>query len=476
MKKACKWLAAALCLAVCFAFTACGDQAPTGNSPTPVPSASQNTDSDSELQYLKAGDTYRLYHWWLQSGQEETEFRDDESIVGRYRAETLDTLKNTYGITIKFIPWTGSYWDEVRSSAFSGTPLADGMHGGSVANIMDHYWYMEIPGSCLEAISDHNISFDDDAYWDVQQQEQYCTFNGKLYGFVMNTVGMKTIEAAKVTFFNYSLVEKAGYTPQQLYAMVKDKTWNWEVFSNICAAVTDGDRGVWGTTWYDLGLQLAFSNGGDIIASESGEDVFVGYSDKHAKGWDLLKSLYDSGYTCPLDKGAYDQDAITVFKSEQTAFMINHWRRTFDNKKGSIDKYGWLPVPMGPDATDYTSENQPGECFVIFKDCNNPDGLLKAMKMLYRPIYAKGSAENQILFESEISMYCNDEESVEFLTYLQSITTQSKAVFYGINWDYMSVETTVKILSGEVTAQSYFESIAPVYNEKIRQVSRADKQ
>ena len=184
MKKACKWLAAVLCLAVCFALTACGDQAPTGNSPTPVPSASQNTETDSELQYLKAGDTYRLYHWWLQSGQEETEFRDDESIVGRYRAETLDTLKNTYGITIKFIPWTGSYWDEVRSSAFSGTPLADGMHGGSVANIMDHYWYMEIPGSCLEAISDHNISFDDDAYWDVQQQEQYCTFNGKLYGFV----------------------------------------------------------------------------------------------------------------------------------------------------------------------------------------------------------------------------------------------------------------------------------------------------
>ena len=472
MKHLTKTVSLLLCLAVLLAFAAC---TPNEN-PSATPSPSGNTEqTDLELQYLKSGDVYRLYHWWLQPGQEDTEFSDD-SIVSRYRTQTLATLRDDYGVTVRFIANTGSYWDEVRSSAYSGEPIADGMHGGSVANAIDHYWYLEMPGSCLEAISDHNISFDDDTYWDVEQQQEFCTFNGKLYGFVMNQVGMKTVETAKVTFFNYDIVKEAGYTPAQLYKMVKDKTWNWDVFEDICAKVTDPDKGVYGTTWYDLGLQLAESNNTTIITTieNNGEsfDAFTGYDSNASEAWNFLKSLYDRGYTLSLGEGKFDREAIGAFKNGKVAFMINHWRRTWET--GIIDNCGWLPVPMGPKATDYVSEVQPGECFVIFKGCTNPDGLLKAMKMLYRPIYAKGSAENDLLFNSEISEYCMDQDSIDFLYYLQSITKQSKAVYYGINFEYMSLESTTKILTGEATAAQYFESVAPVYNEKIDRVSRRE--
>ena len=137
-----------ICACMLLTFTACSE--PTVNpTPTPAPGGSEDPAVDTELQYLKSGDTFRLYHWWLQSGQEEDEFSDD-SIVSRYRTDTINTLKNDYGVIIKFIANTGSYWDQVRSSAYSGEPLADGMHGGSVANAIDHYWYLELPGSCLE--------------------------------------------------------------------------------------------------------------------------------------------------------------------------------------------------------------------------------------------------------------------------------------------------------------------------------------
>jgi len=466
---------AVICACMTLAFTACSDPIVT-DTPTPGPSDGQSDapEIDTELEYLRSGDEFRLYHWWLQPGQEEDEFSDD-SIVSRYRQNTMSTLKNDYGVTIKFIPNTGSYWDQVRSSAYSGEPLADGMHGGSVANAIDHYWYLELPGSCLEPISDHNISFDDDAYWDVEQQKEFCTFNGKLYGFVMNTVGMKSVETAKVTFFNYNLIQSAGYTPSQLYQMVKDKTWNWEIFEDICSKVTDPDRGIYGTTWYDLGLQLAMSNNGKIVTESKNGDVFTGYDANSTKAWDFLKGLYDNGYTLPLTEGTYDQDIVGQFKSGNVAFMINHWRRSWDSGR-VIENCGWLPVPMGPDATDYVSEELPGECFVIFKGCNNPDGLLKTMKMLYRPIYAKGSADNDQLFNSEVALYCEDQDSINFLYYLQDITVQSKAVYYGINWQYMGLESTSKILTGEVSASQYFESVAPVYNEMIDKVTRRDLQ
>lgn len=462
-----------ICACVMFCFTACGDPSATPTN-TPAPSGSEGPEVDTELQYLKSGDTYRLYHWWLQSGQEEDEFSDD-SIVSRYRQDTISTLESEYGVTIRFIPYTGSYWDEVRSSAYSGEPIADGMHGGSVANAIDHYWYLELPGSCLEPISDHNISFADASYWDVEQQEQFCTFNGKLYGFVMNTVGMKSIETAKVTFFNYNIIQSAGYSAEQLYQMVTDKTWNWEVFEDICSKVTDPDKGIYGTTWYDLGLQLAMSNNGNIITESENGDKFTGYDANSVKAWDFLKNLYDRGYTLPLNEGTYDQNIVAQFKSGNVAFMINHWRRSWDSGR-VMENCGWLPVPMGPDATDYVSEEQPGECFVIFKNCNNPDGLLKAMKMLYRPIYAKGSPENDQLFNSEVSIYCEDQATINFLYYLQSITVQSKAVYYGINWQYMGIESTSKILTGEVSASQYFESLAPVYNEMISKITRQEQQ
>lgn len=460
-----------MCLGLLLALTACDNQNPgQSTSPTPEPSSSNAPEVDAELAFLKPGDTYKLYHWWLQPGKESEEFRDGQSLVSEYRANTLDTLKNTYGVTIEFIANTGSYWDEVCSSAYTGSPIADGMHGGSVANAITHYWYQDIPGSCLEPISDHNVSFDDASYWDVTQQEEFCTFGGKLYGFVMNTVGMKSIETAKVTFFNYDLIEQAGYTPAQLYAMVDNKTWNWDVYKQICVSVTDADKGIYGSTWYDLGLQLAMSNNGQIISTVDGSDTFTGYENKCVKAWDFLKGLYAGGYTCPLTEGTYDTDIVNLFRNGSVAFMINYWRRTFDGVAGTLENCGWLPVPMGPDATEYVAEDQPGECFVIFKGCNNPDGLLKSMKMLYRPIYAKGTPENDQLFNSEVSQYCEDTESLAFLYKLQDMTVQSKAVYYGINWQYMSLESTNKILTGEVSASQYFESQAPVYNEMINDI------
>ena len=148
MKSFVKLLTLLLCLTVIFAFAACSPNVNTSATPSP---SGETEQEDLELQYLKSGDVFRLYHWWLQSGQEEQEFSDD-SIVSRYRTETLQTLKDEYGVTVRFIAWTGSYWDEVRASAYSGEPIADGMHGGSVANAIDHYWYLEMPGSCLEPI------------------------------------------------------------------------------------------------------------------------------------------------------------------------------------------------------------------------------------------------------------------------------------------------------------------------------------
>ena len=44
--------------------------------------------------------------------------------------------------------------------------------------------------------------------------------------------------------FNKALCENGGYTDEDIYRMVRDHTWTWDKFEEICRAVSDESSGI----------------------------------------------------------------------------------------------------------------------------------------------------------------------------------------------------------------------------------------
>lgn len=475
-----KFILILLCLALCTTvFAGCKDKKPEV-SPTPAPTVTQPQE-DVEFSYLKSGDVYRLYHWWLTPGREDQEFTDD-SLVSRNRLSVYKGIEEKYGVKYQFVPFQGSYWDNIRSSAFTGNPIADGMHAGQVSELVNHYYYNDIPASCIQAITDYDIDFSDEQYWAVEKMEKYATIDGKLWAFIFEDVGSKAIEQCEVLYFNYDNLRLGGYEPEQLYTWVKNKEWTWDKFYEVALACSKPDQSIYGLSRWGVSMNLVLSNNTDILKKVEIDgqlvDRFDGTNQKAMRAWDLYINMYKADILSPLNMGTSSAAALSDFQSGHVTFMFNAWYYTIPTREANPElQYGYLPPPMGPDATDYVCESGTGEIFCLLKGANNPNGTLKAMKELYKPIYGRDSQENKDLFDSQVADYVLDEGTME-MCYLirekRKLYDANRYEWAKVDYQYMEPAAEDKILTGETTPQAYFESIADIINHNIDVILRRD--
>lgn len=134
--------------------------------------------------------------------------------------------------------------------------------------LLDHVYYEGLEGEIIEPIDNKGIVFDDEAFWDVTQMENYAKINGKTYAFMFSTIGMKKLEANVVMFMNKNLIENSSYTVDEIYDMVRNNEWNWDNFRKVLAAVADPDNGIYGLNYYGTVSFLGLSNGGEIVAPQ----------------------------------------------------------------------------------------------------------------------------------------------------------------------------------------------------------------
>lgn len=457
-------------------------QTPKGSAaPTPMPGGTPTAElskEEAEFSYFKEGDTYRLYQWF-QPDNGEPAFSGAD-VVSKHRRETITLLEEKYGITYEFIPQLPDYFTTVLSAAYSGVPMADGMHAGGPGNVLEDYYYNGLAGSVIMPISDCAVDFSNPDYFQQQVQNEFCTLDGKLQYFVMELPGIKAIEAAQVLFFNYRLLESlGGYQPSQIYDWCRSGEWTWERFMEVTVACTDADQGVYGFGRANALLNLINSNGGSIISTgtENGAitDTFTGNSAAVLSAYDFYKQLYNNNAMAPLDKAAYDSSAVTAFTSGQIVFMFNYFNRAMYNFGDSMqDKpFGYALIPKGPEASGYVSELNWFEPFCVFRGIANPNGVLKAMKELYRPITAKGSQENETLYQTEVADYVEDQNAFEILDITRSITLYKKTNIYGGVINAVTGNSAENdILTGAQSASAYLAGIENAMNEQIAAISK----
>jgi len=449
---------------------------------TPTP-ASQGAVNGT---YTRPGEVYKFWSWQFASADP----YQGDSIRDQAMRKRVQSIQDDLGIDIQFVPNTGDMFTAVRQSSFQGTPVVDGMKEGGLNTFIATYLYQDVPGACLEPLSDHAYVYDfnNTNKFNVSVQNDLMTFNNKLWYFVPIEIGLHFECTGQVLVFNKRLVTEAGYTPEKLYGWFEDGTWTWDKFESVLVASTKKEKGQWGIEHGNSSLfawALINSNEGKLVdlqvaADGTKQDYFVASQPNTVAAYDeFIKLVQDSKCVDPTYYGSVDQTPLNNFMSGKTAFMFTGYStNSLDKIAKMSEDYGILPVPKGPasvkDKNQYSSLFPHVNPYAVFRGVQNTDGTIEVLAKLFQPIYDANSDEAKQLLTQEKDLFTRDDESKKVL----DVTEANKVLFRDFMYVFAKVgdssfdhmvfyEGETSILNREVTPKAYFDSITDVMNAAI---------
>ena len=458
-------LTLAVLLVIVFAFAGC--TVPENPSATPTPS-----EQPREVA-IKAGDVYRYFHWNTMDENEpfKNSTRAEEEI------QKWNDFQEKYGITIKYVKSPGGYyWQDLPlSAAASGEPICDIFCVGGPYVVLETVFYNNQLGNCVIPLDDYSqyATFDDPDFWD-QGSQAACTFNGKLYCAVPQNNGAATVSSNTVTIFNQELLAKAGYSKEHLYQLSKDGQWDWDTFADAAVKCSEPDSNIYGTTLGDnvaLGSALVVTNGGHYFERTQTGDVFVGNKTEAVEAWDFIVEL--------ANKNAVDTSGATEnnsFGTGKVAMLVSTISRLEQIYNYLGFDYGIINPPKGPKANDYISEMNWFVPYSVMRGANNPAGAVQVLYEYFAPKYGINTPENQMLMESELSIFLPEQGSLDTALNITKYTSSENYFLYQtvsdgeiqmLSYLYGNVW---KFISGEESPQIFYDSVEDKVNSLITSV------
>ena len=279
-------------------------------------------------------------------------------------AEKLEDLEARLGITIDQLDFSGDKLEQVTAAAVSGLKMADLLYMRQ-----NEFWPAAKVNALLpvdgERLINAGLNCTDETRW-YQPAVNWTKLFGQTWGL---RVASKYVTAPTGYFvtFNKSLCANAGYT--DLYTLVTEKKWTWDVYREIARKATkdtdaDGVPDIWGTGATAWGNE-AISNGLQFVGEVNGKWVATIDSDA---GIRALQFLYDMNYG---DGTRMDESSGKCREAFANGSIAFNWTTMGNiNGPGSViyesnHDYGIVPMPMGPDADRYYSMTNDLDAFVI---------------------------------------------------------------------------------------------------------------
>lgn len=293
-------------------------------------------------------------------------------------ADQLADLEDRLHITIEQREFSGDKLETVTTAALSGDVLADLLW-------MRHkeFWPAAKQNALLALEDDRLVSVGldstDSTRW-YQPAVEWTKLFDQTWGL---RVASKYVSAPTGYFiaFNKELCAAAGYS--DMYSLVRNNEWNWDVYRDIARKATidvdaDGVPDYWGTGATAWGNE-AISNGVQFIGEVDGKWQMTIDSDA---GITALQFLYDLNFGdgTRLDKGS--GACREAFANGTVAFSwctMGHINGVGETIYNSNHDYGIIPMPMGPDATQYYSMTNDLDAFVIQAAHKNLDKAVAIM-------------------------------------------------------------------------------------------------
>ncbi len=293
-------------------------------------------------------------------------------------ADKLAELEDRLNITIEKREFSGDKLETVTTAALSGDVLADLLW-------MRHkeFWPAAKQNALLPLDDDRLVSVGldstDPSRW-YQPAINWTELFGHTWGLRVASKYVRMPSGYFITF-NKELCAAAGYP--DMYSLVRNNEWNWDVYREIARKATidsdaDGIPDYWGTGATAWGNE-AISNGVQFIGEVDGKWQMTIDSDA---GIRALQFLYDMNYGDGTRLDAGSGACREAFANGTVAFSwctMGHINGVGETIFNSNHDYGIIPMPMGPDATQYYSMTNDLDAFVIQSAHKNLDKAVSIM-------------------------------------------------------------------------------------------------
>lgn len=342
---------------------------------------------DNETVSVLKGQTIKIAAWGDMSPKAGTE-------LGDARLKRIAAAEEKYGCTVEF-ETISDLFSQMTLAASSGETLAD------VLMTRAHYIPKLANADALWAIEDindtSNAAFNQNAFANTK-------VNGKSYGFYYDPYYV-----GYVLFFNKGILERAGV--EYPYDMVKNKTWTYDAWLDIMKKVTDPSAGIMG-----IGMEQAFdaalmkSNDASIYAQdESGKWIANTSDNKVINALTFMADCVNKWKVMEPNKGRDWTYCPSQFKAGKYAFYLTYsWTAEDQSYHQMSDDYGIVPMPLGPDATEYVKPACELKAYCIQKSVS------------------KEKAAALVEFMNEAFVYPLDEDSIE--KYYQSLVMDKESL------------------------------------------------
>lgn len=220
--------------------------------------------------------------------------------------------------------------------------------------------------------------------------------------------------------FNKQLCANAGYPTDELYQTIYDRKFTWDVFKDICRKVSvdsdnDGNWDYFGLTMVDGESELASNKINIMYQGEDGKWISGFMNPYFQKSLQFVIEI-------SLDQTISMQDAAVgaggndfrrqTFYDGKAAFAClygAHYGKDGINSRMEED-YGLAPIPMGPDAEEYSHIIPDLKAFCV--QTANKDWQTSCEIMVYvADMLTDKEAANETL-----ASYFRDEQSLDILT------------------------------------------------------------
>lgn len=224
-----------------------------------------------------------------------------------------------------------------------------------------------------------------------------------------------------VIVFNKDLAEK--YNVGNLYDMVRNKTWTFDNFKQICANIASQANGeVYPFLYHQEGLTIpmfAAANGGSFSENTATGFKFTAVQDNTLEAMNFIVDLAKQGYIHPGSENK--KNAGLTYANGEAVFFAGGYSILRNFKSGTYDtnsEFGLLPAPLGPNGTEYCSISYTEQLFNIFNGNEKPEEIAA----VFVAIANRTSKKEKDIIEQELMNTLFDEDSAEMLELMYNNT------------------------------------------------------
>lgn len=306
-------------------------------------------------------------------------------------------------------------------------------------------------------------------------QSDYGIYNGVQYGVNFVTQNSSN-DLRNALLFNIDLAEQ--YKLGDIYGMVKDGTWTWEKFEELCEKIKTESGNTVTPCGYgkeNLLFPMVMSSNGAATGrrDESGKMQFTALEDSALQAANWIYKLRQNGYmaindnkaaagSIGIEKSKNSAKAEKFFEDGACVFYFDFYgdlQKLTGNSSSPIETkytFGLLPCPLGPNAVankdtchgvTYSVDLQ-----MIVNGTKNPEEVAAVLVAIAN----RTSKVAQNVYDTETELTLQDAGSVEMF----------KLMYEDMRSDYSRAYCKIgiggacnKILSLEATPKEAFEAI-----------------